>query len=279
MGKSWSNEKSFFPLILSIIFLLHLGALLIHLTFDSETKKRKTADTEKPIKVRIIDVKKQIVQSRDSKDRRVKDKAFLSDKTRSFNRQTRSRVTDIFHEGSKGGGRRKQGKKDLKLSDLGSMVGDDPFKKAAKDYSKQKNGDGESKQSRKVSSTNDYLEKIPLGDMTELNTVEYKFYGFYFRIRQKLEQFWGRSLEQKAKEIARQGRKIAAEEEMITALQITLDKQGEILAIKVLGSSGVQELDDAAIESFNDAGPFPNPPKGLIVDGKVTLEWGFVVKS
>jgi outer membrane biosynthesis protein TonB len=46
-----------------------------------------------------------------------------------------------------------------------------------------------------------------------------------------------------------------------------------------MDTSGIKELDDAAIESFNDAGPFPNPPKGLVVDGKVTIEWGFVVKS
>jgi hypothetical protein len=33
------------------------------------------------------------------------------------------------------------------------------------------------------------------------------------------------------------------------------------------------------VESFNQAGPFPNPPQDLIVEGKVKIEWGFVVKS
>jgi len=49
--------------------------------------------------------------------------------------------------------------------------------------------------------------------------------------------------------------------------------------VRIIGTSGIKELDDAAIESFNEAGPFPNPPKGMIRNGRVTLEWGFVVKS
>ena len=38
-------------------------------------------------------------------------------------------------------------------------------------------------------------------------------------------------------------------------------------------------LDAAAIDSFNQAGPFPNPPKGMIRGGKAVVEWGFVVNS
>lgn len=240
----------------------------------------KNFDTAKntPIKVRTIplDLSRQIVQSSDTENRKKSPNAYLSDKTRSFDRQTRARVNDAFKTGVKGGGASRPGK-NLKLSDLGAMVKNDPFKEAAKDYSKGQKGNG--KNNRTVSSTNDFVPNVPLGDMTELNTVEYKFYGFYHRIRQRLEQFWGRSLQDKAQELVKQGRRIASSEEMITSLQITLDDDGEIVAIKVLGTSGVKELDDAAIESFNEAGPFPNPPKDLIVDGKVTIQWGFVVQS
>src|SRR5207237_747484 len=108
--------------------------------------------------------------------------------------------------------------------------------------------------------------------------VEYKFYGFYHRIRQKLEQFWGKSIQEKSQLIFRSGRKIASAD-YITSLQVTLNAKGEIIGVKILGASGIKELDDAAVESFNEAGPFPNPPKELLVDGKATIEWGFVVKS
>jgi protein TonB len=130
-----------------------------------------------------------------------------------------------------------------------------------------------------LSATNDYVEEVTLGDFTHLNTVEYKFYGFYHRIRQKLEQFWGKSIQEKAEAIFRSGRRLPASENLITSLQVTLDAKGEIVNVKILGASGVKELDDAAIESFNEAGPFPNPPKELLVNGKATIDWGFVVKS
>lgn len=224
--------------------------------------------------------KKQIVESEDSESKEKKDDAFLSDKDRSFERQTRARKTDPFREGKPSGGQPQPGHKKVKLSDLGTVVGEDPFKKAAKEYTEKKNGFNRNPEpSRNVSSTNDYLEDIPLGDMTNLNTVEYQYYGFYHRIKQKLEQFWGRSLYDKAEQMAKSGRRVPASEDLITSLQVTLDQSGEILAVRIIGTSGIKELDDAAIESFREAGPFPNPPKGLIRNGKVTLEWGFVVKS
>jgi protein TonB len=70
-----------------------------------------------------------------------------------------------------------------------------------------------------------------------------------------------------------------ASQDLITSLQVTLNEKGEIVKVKILGASGVKELDDAAVESFNEAGPFPNPPKDLLVNGHATIEWGFVVKS
>lgn len=281
MRNSLVKRKSFFPLLLCLILTLHIGSLLMKIGLEDVVAP--PAKNEKPLKVKIknnpFENKRQIVQSEDSQNRKKMDDSFLSDKDRYFDRETRARKNDIFRAGETGGGVARQGRKKVTLSELGAEVGEDPFKKAAEEYTKAKNGFDNKKQGRTVSSTNDYLEDIPLGDVTNLNTSEYKFYGFYHRIRQKLEQFWGASLQEKAEEMVKAGRRVPASEELITALRITLDHEGEIIAIKVLGTSGIKELDDAAIESFNEAGPFPNPPKDLIVDGQVTLEWGFVVKS
>lgn len=261
--------------------MLHGGALILHLhTLPHD----KDSIKQKPLVVRVErererKITKQIVQSSESDRREVKEDAYLSDKTRSFDRQTRARVVDKFNETNSRKKGKKSNKDDLKLSDLGAGTSDHPLKQAAEEYTKEKNGDSGKASHNKVSSTSDYVKDIPLGDLTELNTVEYKYYGFYHRIRQKLEQFWGRSLHAKAEEMARAGRRVPGSEELITALIITLDQDGEVINIQIKGSSGIKELDDAAIESFNEAGPFPNPPDDLIVDGKVTLEWGFVVKS
>lgn len=231
---------------------------------------------------RQIKEKKQIVQSEDSESDVKKDDAYLSDKNRSFDRQTKARKVDTFKQASKGKSASKRPKKDMKLSDLAAFArGTDPFREASKKHSDKNNGrpDSDREAQEDVSSTNDHVETVPLGDLTHLNTAEYKFYGFYHRIRQQLEQFWGASIQEKATDLAKDGRQLSSEEELITSLQITLNKEGKIVSIRLMGSSGVQELDDAAIEAFNDAGPFPNPPRELVKNGQVTLEWGFVVKT
>jgi protein TonB len=130
-----------------------------------------------------------------------------------------------------------------------------------------------------LSRSSDYVEDIPLGDMTKLNTKEYKFYGFYSRIRQKLEQYWGITLDEKVKKIYSSGRRMPASTTKITNLLINIDRNGNIRNVTVKGSSGFRELDEAAIESFNKAGPFPNPPTGMLRNGVAEIEWSFVVKG
>ena len=130
-----------------------------------------------------------------------------------------------------------------------------------------------------LSKTNDYIKDVALGDFTRLNTQEFEFYGFYHRIRQKLEQFWGRNIQEQAQKIAKQGRSIASGTNHVTALQIELNSNGEIVNVKVKGESGVKELDQTAVKTFNEAGPFPNPPKKMLVNGRVLINWSFVVTT
>jgi TonB family protein len=242
--------------------------------------------------------RKQIVASDESANKKAPENAkYLSDKNRSFEKQTRARKIDRFNRAGRGGAKQtastqggaksspsRPGKRPspngLSLSDIGAFDRDfNPYARSAREYAQTsqgiRNGDPNSKG---VGATNDYLEEVPLGDLTQLNSQEFKYYGFYHRIRQKLEQFWDRSIQEKAAQLARGGRSLANSDH-VTALEITLDPMGEITAIRVMSASGVRELDEAAIESFNEAGPFENPPKDLVVDGKVVLEWGFIVKT
>ncbi len=129
------------------------------------------------------------------------------------------------------------------------------------------------------SMNNDFIEDVKLGDFTKLNTTEYKYFGFYDRIRKRLEQFWGNSLQEKARKLQARGGRIPAGENKITSLKVTIDKMGNITNVFLKSTSGIIELDEAAIESFKQAGPFPNPPKGMIENGYAEIEWGFVVKS
>lgn len=283
--RSWFLQNGLFFTILALVLLIHLLLLAARMYGDQDVAQT-TPDrsvTGPPLKVKILQsYKKQIVQSEDPQTPTTpKDSSYLSDKDRAFDRQSVSRNIDKFKQGGKG----TTTADDISLSDLSTFEKDHhPLKEGALKYSEARSKksvagtENGNPLNQGISSTNDYVEAVPLGDLTYLNTTQYKYYGFYFRIRQKLEQFWGRSIQEKAEALIKEGRELA-QDDLITALVVTLNAQGEIKSIEIKGASGVKELDDAAVESFNQAGPFPHPPRGLIENGLVKIEWGFVVKT
>lgn len=134
--------------------------------------------------------------------------------------------------------------------------------------------------SQEESTTNDNIKNADNDLMTRLNTKEYKYYGYYSRIKSQLNQWWVPKVQQKFTNMLRQGRTIASEENKVTKLVIILNGAGNLVRVQVLGASGVRDLDDAAIEAFRQAAPFPNPPKGMIdADGTVKIRWDCVVES
>lgn len=131
-----------------------------------------------------------------------------------------------------------------------------------------------------ASTTNDNLQNIENEFMTRLNTKEYKYFGYYNRIKTQLNQWWVPQVQQKFNKMMKQGRSIASEESKITKLVIVLNGVGNLVKVQVLAESGVRDLDEAAIEAFRQAAPFPNPPKGMIdSDGTVKIRWDCVVES
>ena len=64
----------------------------------------------------------------------------------------------------------------------------------------------------------------------------------------------------------------------ITKLEVHLNSAGELKGLKVIGSSGFEELDRAATDAFQNAAPFPNPPAGMIQGSELMpIRWDFVV--
>lgn len=130
------------------------------------------------------------------------------------------------------------------------------------------------------STTNDNLKNIESDLMTRLNTKEYRYFGYYSRIKSQLNQWWVPKVQQKFTKMLRQGRTIASAENKITKLVIILNDTGHLVKVQVMAESGIKDLDDAAIEAFRSAAPFPNPPKGMIDDdGFVKIRWDCVVES
>lgn len=136
-------------------------------------------------------------------------------------------------------------------------------------------GDG-----REISATDDHLKDIPSGLDTMLSTREFLYYSYYNRIKNQLRQHWEPKIKEKFTKIMRQGRTIASEGDKITRVIIILDDRGTLIRVQVVGRSGITDLDDAAVEAFRAAAPFPNPPKGIVeADGTIKIRWDFVLEA
>jgi TonB family protein len=131
-----------------------------------------------------------------------------------------------------------------------------------------------------ASATDDHLKNVETGNQTLLSTREFVYYSYYNRIKDKLRQYWEPKIKEKMEHILRTGRTIASSSDRITRIIIILDNTGKLVRVQVVGASGVQDLDDAAVEAFRAAAPFPNPPKGIIEnDGTVKIRWDFVLEA
>lgn len=127
----------------------------------------------------------------------------------------------------------------------------------------------------------DQLAQVEQTLKTQLNTREYKYYGYYQRIKNQLNQFWQPEVKQKVSRLMTQGRTIASDSNnKVTKLIIVLNDAGTLVKVQVIGESGVRDLDEAAVDAFRQAAPFPNPPKGMVEnDGTIKIRWDFVVES
>lgn len=296
-----SNEnKSILVKFAILSFAIHLSVSFVHfrdVEFFSTTNESKEDAQKLLVKLIRASNPSQIVQTVSSNKIKPKDTKFLSKADNKFTRQTKNRNIGAFASAKKGVRNATKAKeqqlkksvkaksaKTLKFSDLAIKREEKVTLKKNKKITKTqnsklglKNGKANGKA---LGSSSDFLEDIPLGDFTQLNTQEFEFYGFYNRIRQKLEQHWGNNLQEEAEKIFKQGRSIASDNNLITSLTIKLNSKGRIVDIKMNSTSGMRELDDAAVKSFNQAGPFPNPPKGMLkADGNAVIEWGFVVNT
>lgn len=152
------------------------------------------------------------------------------------------------------------------------------------DLKKALNSESEEQQQqsggKQASQTLDYIKDLDPGLETLLSSREFTYYTFYSRVRNKLNQFWNPKVLEQLSKIYQQGRKLASSEDKISKLLITLDSNGKVLKVQVVGESGHSELDQAAVEAFREAAPFPNPPKGMIdPDGTIKIRWDFILEA
>ena len=127
---------------------------------------------------------------------------------------------------------------------------------------------------------NEYIKGMKESGQTALNTKSYIFYSYFQRIRESLDRAWVPIIRNKLMAYYRSGRHLASEMDHLTRTVVTLNGQGEIVRVKLIEKSGTEDLDEAAIDAFNQAGPFPNPPIGMIdTNHEVQVPWDFILRS
>lgn len=112
---------------------------------------------------------------------------------------------------------------------------------------------------------NDLLNER-VGDRLALNTVEIKYADYVLRIRRLVNFYWKQNLDNLPRSVP------LVKPNYRTAVDVVLDGNGSLESITVSDESGSVFLDNAVVDAFRIAGPFPNPPESLIApDGRVYL--------
>lgn len=208
-------------------------------------------------------LKPQVVQSQAPVTEKAPREAYLSDKNRTADRQTVSRA-------------RQARPKSNPLQAVAPRFDFDAFAKgpkAAPEWSKYTD-------QPQSEAPGEYVEGVKESEATALNTKEFVFYAYYKRIRDQLDQAWYPVLKRHIEKFLRKGRSIASDRSHRTRTLVTLNRQGAVVEVRILDTAGFVELDDAAIEAFNRAGPFPNPPKGLQNgNGEIQVHWDFILRT
>lgn len=305
--------------LLSIVFhVLVVGTLLVvdHLTpeppktetvsinFLSPEDLQRMAQIEELAKKKALLPANQIVEQNEvSANEEAPDNArFLSAKNQKVKKQTVAAERGQFQNVKKAAPQKTGPKGDGKAKNVATaeeskkQIAKDLFKgfDASEALERQKladkqsglgegrgNGEQNTGTGAETSQSNDYIKDVEVGLETVLNTREFKYYSYYNRIRKQLSQHWEGRVREKLSKLFKEGRAPAAtNQDRITKLMIVLNDKGTLVRVQVLSDSGIRDLDDAAIEAFRAAAPFPNPPKGIVEgDGTVKIRWDFVLET
>jgi TonB family protein len=123
----------------------------------------------------------------------------------------------------------------------------------------------------------DDLRGIEEGEGTFLNARSFKFAGFLNRVKETVGRVWTQKVIDASGKRDPTGQ-LYSYKDRRTVIEFTLDRQGEITDVHVAASSGVQYLDEVAVDAFRVVQRFPNPPPGLITEtGTVQLPFAFTL--
>jgi TonB family protein len=126
----------------------------------------------------------------------------------------------------------------------------------------------------KGSGSPDYLKDVDDGESTALNAKRFKHAAFFNRVKRAVAHEWHPEVVYERHDPSGN---VYGVKDRVTVLRLHLQPDGKLAAWSILQSSGVDFLDDEAIDAFRKAAPFPNPPKALVdPDGQIHFTFAFI---
>jgi TonB family protein len=119
----------------------------------------------------------------------------------------------------------------------------------------------------------DHLEDVDNGDETALSSKRWIYASFFNRLKRQVAQNWDPGSVWRRSD---PNGTVYGFKTRVTEVRVSLSKRGELSKIVVTAPCGVTDLDDEAVRAFHAAGPFPNPPEGLVAkDNLITFAFSF----
>jgi len=122
--------------------------------------------------------------------------------------------------------------------------------------------------------SDDYLPNVKEeGETNILNTAPYRYVGFFERVKNRVRIHWDPNRPYRLRDPSGE---LYGHKDRLTVLKVVLDADGNVIDTRIATKSGLKFLDEEAVRAFWAAGPFLNPPKGLVKeDGKIRFDFGF----
>lgn len=265
------RERSIWLWVLVLALLIHLLFLWFTPGFSPSQPKQFTLEEISPqaldqLRNQWKQEKSLVISPDQSSPTEKPDNArFISDRNRRVKEETQARISDTVPrpgQGKAATGKEKTGSKRVSLRNLGVSFAPRPQEEEADAGESQAGAD------------QTLLDKqLRYGNSNALNTEESVYYSFYSRIYAAIAPLWQseiRSIPQ---------RRSIPSGDYVTAIDLVLDTDGNVIRVDQLQSSSIPEFDQAVFRTLKKLNRFPNPPKDLIkADGYVHTQWTFSVR-
>ncbi|MCB0407495.1 MAG: TonB family protein [Bdellovibrionales bacterium] len=119
---------------------------------------------------------------------------------------------------------------------------------------------------------------VQSGSFTALNTDQFTYYSFFERVNNAIRYRWITGVRNFVRDASPKTINQLAKIPTPTVVRILLDKDGMVVRVDIIGSSGSKTLDQTVIDAFYQASPLNHPPDGMVQEDRmVHLNYSFKV--